>query len=252
MAKGAYDGTLNIVKQAISLGIKKIIVTGTAASLFDVDLKGAFGTRLITERDFGPIELPDIRPNEQDPRLLYRAAKTVADKKLWEIAADYPDVDITLLLPTLVFGPFVPRYPYPSDINHLGTNSFIYALIKGTPGNQNPYPSYPGGYVVDVRDVAKAHVLALAAPPIPGRYKRMIISAGTFTWEDAVEVVRKKHPELVPRLPSASAVPPAQTSAPLDTSFASEVLGLKEYIPWQESIAEAIEVCLEYENKLKA
>lgn len=36
--QGAYEGTLAIVRQAISTGVKKIIATGTIASLFDRQL----------------------------------------------------------------------------------------------------------------------------------------------------------------------------------------------------------------------
>ncbi|KAJ3887917.1 hypothetical protein GG344DRAFT_24944, partial [Lentinula edodes] len=48
----AYDGTLHIVRQSIDAGIKKIIITGTFASLFDSQLQTAFGQELVTERFF--------------------------------------------------------------------------------------------------------------------------------------------------------------------------------------------------------
>jgi nucleoside-diphosphate-sugar epimerase len=35
--QGAYHGTLHIVKQAIEAGVKKIVVTGTYASLYDCE-----------------------------------------------------------------------------------------------------------------------------------------------------------------------------------------------------------------------
>jgi nucleoside-diphosphate-sugar epimerase len=152
----------------------------------------------------------------------------------------------------MVLGPLVPNFPYYPDINQLGTDSFVYGLIAGGPDGPNTYPSINIGHFVDVRDIARAHVLALDAPQVPGRHKRMIIHADIFKWKDAVEVIKKAHPELAPRLPSADAVPPAQTDAPLDTTFAREVLGLKEYIPWQESVLAAIEVCLEHERRFKA
>ncbi|ESK94288.1 3-beta hydroxysteroid dehydrogenase isomerase family protein [Moniliophthora roreri MCA 2997] len=249
--KGAYEGTLNIVNQAISLGIKKIIVTGSYVNLFDTDFNEAYGDRVITEKEFGSIELADIKPQEQDAFFIYQAAKTVADKRLLQIARENPDIDLTVLLPSMVLGPLVPNFPYPSDISQLGTNSFVYGLIAGGPDGPNTYPSLSVGHVVDVRDVAKAHVLALDAPPVAGRHKRMIISSAIFKWKDAAEVIRTAHPELASRLPSSDAVPPVQKDAVLDTSFTSEVLGLKEYIPWDEMVLAAIEVCLEHERRFK-
>ncbi|KAJ3858447.1 hypothetical protein EV359DRAFT_7934, partial [Lentinula novae-zelandiae] len=50
--QAAYDGTLHIVRQSIDAGIKKIIITGTFASLFDLQLQTAFGQELVTERFF--------------------------------------------------------------------------------------------------------------------------------------------------------------------------------------------------------
>ncbi|ESK82146.1 nad dependent epimerase [Moniliophthora roreri MCA 2997] len=248
---GAYEGILNIINQAISLGIKKITVTGSYLNLFDTDLKQAYGDKVITEKDFGSIELADIKPQEQDGFFVYSAAKTVTDKRLLQIARENPDVDVTVLLPSMVFGPLVPNFPYSSDITQIGTDAVAYGLITGGPDGPNTYPSFPIGHVIDVRDVAKAHVLALDAPPVPGRHKRMIVSSAIFKWKDAAEVIRKTHPELAPRLPSSDAVPPAQTDAPLDTSFTSEVLGLREYVPWEESVVAAIEVCLEHERRFK-
>ncbi|THU91442.1 hypothetical protein K435DRAFT_626118, partial [Dendrothele bispora CBS 962.96] len=51
--EGAYNGTIHLVEQAIAASVKKIVVTGTYASLFDGDFKAAFGTKLITGQDFG-------------------------------------------------------------------------------------------------------------------------------------------------------------------------------------------------------
>ncbi|ESK82147.1 3-beta hydroxysteroid dehydrogenase isomerase family protein [Moniliophthora roreri MCA 2997] len=249
--RGAYAGALNIVNQAISIGIKKIVVTGSFLDLFDTDFKQAYGDELVTEIDFGSIELADIKPEEQDAVFVYQAAKTVVDKRLLQIARENSDVDVTVLLPSMVFGPFVPNFPYPSNISQLGTNAIAYGLIAGGPDGPNTYPSLHIGHLVDVHDVAKAHVLALDAPPVPGRHKRMIVYSGIFKWKDAAEVIRKTHPELAPRLPSSDAAPPAQTDAPLDISFTSEVLGMRKYVPWEESVVAAIEVCLEHERRFK-
>ncbi|EEB99841.1 hypothetical protein MPER_00380, partial [Moniliophthora perniciosa FA553] len=124
---------------------------------------------MLTEKDFGSIELKDIKPQEQDSFFVYQAAKTVADKKLWDIAREHPDVDITALLPPLVLGPLVAGFPYPSDLNQVGTDFLVYGLLTGGPDGPNTYPPSNIGHVVDVRDIAKAHILALDAPKVPGR-----------------------------------------------------------------------------------
>ncbi|KAK7022949.1 hypothetical protein VNI00_016839 [Paramarasmius palmivorus] len=240
--KGAYEGTLNIVNQAIATGVKKIIVTGTAMNLFNSNFEGAYGTKVLTDKDFGSVELKDINLAEMEPFAMYQAAKTVADKKLRDLSHKHPNVDFTMRERSRDLGLWANSAPTP----------FVYGLIAGGPDGPNTYPALNPGHVVDIRDVAKAHVLALDAPAVAGRYKRMIINTSTFKWKDAVEAIRKAHPELEERLPSADAVPPAQTDAPMDTSSASEVLEWKERIPWEASMVAAIEVCLEHERRFKA
>lgn len=108
------------------------------------------------------------------------------------------------------------------------------------------------GHIVDVRDVAKAHVQSLSAPTSKDdRDKRLLVSSARITWKAAAEVVREKRPDLAARLPSDSAVPPPQTNAPYDTSLAEELIGLKSYIPWEETILATIEESLRFEEASK-
>ncbi|KAJ4467567.1 hypothetical protein J3R30DRAFT_3307417, partial [Lentinula aciculospora] len=79
--QAAYNGTLHIVRQSIDAGIKKIIITGTFASLFDTQLKIAFGTELVTEKFFHPVTLETLDRN-QSPMSIYQQSKTLADKKV--------------------------------------------------------------------------------------------------------------------------------------------------------------------------
>jgi nucleoside-diphosphate-sugar epimerase len=53
---------------------------------------------------------------------------------------------------------------------------------------------------VDVRDVARAHVLALKLPP-SSTPKRFILSTSMFTLTDVVALLAEKRPELKERLP---------------------------------------------------
>jgi nucleoside-diphosphate-sugar epimerase len=60
-------------------------------------------------------------------------------------------------------------------------------------GPANPMPPY----IVDVRDVAKAHLLAMGLPRNPGALeRRYIVNGGNLSWREAVEHLRISHPEL--------------------------------------------------------
>ncbi|KAJ3743260.1 NAD-P-binding protein [Lentinula detonsa] len=243
--EAAYNGTLNIVRQSIDAGIKKIIITGTFASLFDSQLKLAFGTDLVTEKFFHPVTLETLN-RDQPPMAIYQQSKTLADKKMWELAKEHPDIDFTILLPPAVFGPLVPNFPLTDSQKSIGTNYNLSQIITTGTG---AYPAYPLGHLADVRDVAHAHVAALSAPPSPGRDKRFIIFNTIFTWKKVADLIRRDRPELANRLPNQDLVPPRLSDAPLDTTFAAEVLGLKEYIPWEETVLAAIDVHVAWEKQ---
>jgi nucleoside-diphosphate-sugar epimerase len=105
---------------------------------------------------------------------------------------------------------------------------------------------------IDVRDVARAHVLALKVPP-SDEPKRFILSSSTFTWKDAIELIGKARPELKGRLPvvtgNEAPVPPF---AALDTSATENILGLKNYVKWQDTVLDTVDNLLRVEKQLAA
>ncbi|KAF5361259.1 hypothetical protein D9758_010316 [Tetrapyrgos nigripes] len=242
---GAYEGSIHIVQQAIKLGVKKIVVTGTVASLFDTSFSKAFGATAVNEKDFGPVELKDIDKNDPNTMVIYSAAKTIADKKIWEIAHQHPDVDVTVLLPPAIYGPLVPNFPVASR-SSLSTDGYVYDLISQ---GLDTWPGLPIADMVDVRDIARAHAVALDFPPLSGRDKRFIISSGKYSWKKVADLIRKERPELASRLPREDLEAPAQTTAPVDVSFTEDVLGFKDYIAWEETFLAAIDSVLVLERK---
>ncbi|KAJ7593855.1 hypothetical protein C8J56DRAFT_1120765 [Mycena floridula] len=249
---GAYHGSIHLVKSAITAGIKKIVVTGTYASLFDADFKAAFGTDILNANSWGSVTLEGVNTETDDRMTLYQVGKMLSEKKIWELAHENPDVDVTVVLPSVIFGPYVKGFPISELENQrdLGTIDFLYSLITGGPGGPNTYPAVPVGHMVDVRDVAKAHVKSLDVPPLRnGKDKRLIIMSKVFTWKELAQFLRQKRPELASRLPNEEAVSGPQTSAPLNIDLAKEVLGLSTYIPWGETVLATIDEGLRWENR---
>lgn len=110
--QAACDGTINIVNQSIEAGVKKIIITGTFASLFDsqtsiyvshrscadsslAQLKTGSGTKLVTEEFYNPVT-PETFHRDQPLMAAYQESKTLASKRVWEVAEKHPDVDFTI------------------------------------------------------------------------------------------------------------------------------------------------------------
>jgi nucleoside-diphosphate-sugar epimerase len=107
---------------------------------------------------------------------------------------------------------------------------------------------------VDVRDVARAHVLALKVPP-SDEPKRFIVSSSRFTWKEAVESIARARPELKARLPVITGEePPVPPFAILDTSATANILGLRDYVKWQDTVLDTIEIddLLRVEKELTA
>jgi hypothetical protein len=72
-----------------------------------------------------------------------------------------------------------------------------------------------------------------------------------FTWAEIADYIRNTHPELASRLPSKDLEPLTTIHIPVDLTFAEEMLGLKEYIPWQETIEASLMECSALDNALE-
>jgi nucleoside-diphosphate-sugar epimerase len=103
-----------------------------------------------------------------------------------------------------------------------------------------------------VRDVARAHVLALKAPP-SDEPKRFILSSSTFTWKEAIEVIAEARPELKGRLPVITGnEPPVPPFATFDTSATESILGFKNYVKWEDTVLDTVDDLLRVEKELAA
>ncbi|KAF8920169.1 hypothetical protein CPB85DRAFT_1372919 [Mucidula mucida] len=131
----------------------------------------------------------------------YLATKIFAEKAAWDFAKSNPTLDLATINPPFIYGPLNLNFPLPT-VDRLGPNRWLHALVFGETGRPLG-PQLPPFYV-DVRDVAVAHVRALSVPP--GEYKRYLISAGHFTFKEAVDYIADAHPELRSRLPSLEGV----------------------------------------------
>jgi len=200
------------------------------------------------------------------PIMAYVAGKTVGEKKFWELSEQHKDVDFTSskpssscfqdypaneafkVVPPGIYGPLLKTFPRPDNRFGLGTVDSAYRLITGET-EPNTWPDNPVGNVVHVADVAKAHVLALTAPPLKdGRKKRLIVAAGVLHWKEAADLLRKERPELISRLPRPDLTPNPQSFAPLDTSLTEEVLGIKTWLSSEQAFLESIDSALEWEK----
>lgn len=168
----AREGTLRALRFAKAAGVTRFVQTSSAAAIaYGHPEKDHFDYRDWTNLD------ADVPP--------YIESKTVAERagRDW-VAENAPGMVFCSVNPVAVFGPI--------DNDDLSTSiEMVKQIIDGS------IPLLPnmGISVCDVRDVAKAHVLAIEAPADKIRGERFP-TATKFMWiSEMAEVVRRRAPE---------------------------------------------------------
>ncbi|KAI9464923.1 NAD-P-binding protein [Lactarius psammicola] len=227
----AVTGTTRMLDAALATGVKKLVVTESVASLAAPD--DLWKDITITEKSYNRLTREDA----------LKPGASALEVGTTPTSTSRPSTRRTPMVPS------VPVYNTPAT----GTNRHIYALIAGALGRSvNAYDPVTSGppQSVDVRDVALAHVLAFKLPPSESP-KRFILSTSTFTWKDAIELLAEKRPELKERLPVITGrEPPLGPFSTLDTSKTESVLGVRNYVKWQDTVLDTIDDLLRVEKEL--
>ena len=166
----AKTGTLNVLKAASASGIRRVVITSSVAAV----MSGSRDSGTFTDQDWTDLTRADLSP--------YVKSKTVAERAAWDYA-QAQNLELVAVNPALVLGPAL-ETDYGSSLEAL------YLLMTGA------YPILPklGFEIVDVRDVAVLHRLALETPEAAGqRY----MCANGFRWfVDIARTVKSLHPQL--------------------------------------------------------
>ncbi|KAK0203508.1 hypothetical protein DFS33DRAFT_1332036 [Desarmillaria ectypa] len=245
--QSSVEGSLRILREAVKAKVPRIVATSSIVTHSFPNL-GPLGAD-----DWNPITKEQAMASGQ-PFIVYVAQKTYADLAVVEFSENHPQIDVTLIGPPFNFGPFAPGFEYlvpEPDLGALSTNESIYALLR--PGNTE-FPIAPGA--IDVRDAAKAHVLALQSRPSAevGRKRFAIVSPHNSSYKDALAIIAKERPELTGRLTDITLAPewPSYT-LPVEWQKIEDVLGLKadSFIPWDKTILDAVDSLVRLEGMWK-
>ncbi|KAJ7575156.1 hypothetical protein C8J56DRAFT_460543 [Mycena floridula] len=245
MINGAIEGVLNILRQGEKAGIQRFIVTSSIATVLHP--KSSF-----TDKDWNPVTREDAL---REGRFMgYRASKALSEKALWEFADSHSNVDVTTFNPPFIYGPFTKEYHLPTpDPSAIGTNMQLYRLLSPT----GPFPmSAP---YMDIRDLAKAHVLALKSPLSSetsiGRKRLIIGSVYPFEYASALALIKEKRPQLAERLTQTDVPVQDKNKAysltvPFDVQRIEDVLGFKreDYTSVEDTLLDTIDSLLAVEK----
>jgi nucleoside-diphosphate-sugar epimerase len=128
-----------------------------------------------------------------NPGLAYFASKTLAEKAAWDfIAKEKPSFDLSVLLPVIVLGPSLTPVESAKDIEQ-GAYRHVYEFINGK--NATTEIDYNFYSHVDVRDVARAHILAMHIP-VAGGQRISLSSSDVLSPQTVVNIINKNFPQL--------------------------------------------------------
>ncbi|KAG2260053.1 hypothetical protein Bca52824_079347 [Brassica carinata] len=170
----AVKGTINVLKTCTKVSsVKRVILTSSMATLLSP--KFPLGPNvLLDETTFSD---PTVCEEEKQ---WYILSKTLAENAAWTFAKDN-NLDLVVMNPGLVIGPVLqPTINFSVDV--------VIDFIKG----KNTF-NRKHHRLVDVRDVALAHIKALETPSAKGRY---IIDAPIVTTEEIEKILREFFPDL--------------------------------------------------------
>lgn len=237
LIRPAVEGTLTVLRAADNAGVARFVHTSSVAAIAIGHNKSVFN-----EDDWSNLDQPGASP--------YVKSKTLAEKAAREyVATQSSAMHYSSINPSYVFGP-----PLDEDIS--ASVEVIGMLLAGK------YPGAPrlNFASVDVRDVARMHVLASETPePSGGRY----IASSDALWiieiaralreklgSDARKVPRFELPDFIVRIVAKfdpavrSVLPDLGLERRYDTTRTREALGIK-FIPAEEAVVETARKLLE-------
>jgi dihydroflavonol-4-reductase len=162
----AVNGTETVLESCLKSGrVKRVVFTSSIAAITDEPNS----MKVFTEKDWNTMSSLERHP--------YHYSKTLAERAAWDfIMRKRPRFDLVVINPFMVIGPSLGP-----SLNT--TNKMVRDIMSGV---------YPGimdinwGFV-DVRDVAKAHLLSMETETASGRY---LCSAEALHMRDLVALLK--------------------------------------------------------------
>jgi nucleoside-diphosphate-sugar epimerase len=241
----ATKGTLNLLKAVKdnAPSVRRVIWTGSCASVIDYDNLVSDPPKLYTEGDWNPVTWEEAVHG--DPSKAYRASKLFAEREAWTfIKEEKPHYDLVTLCPPATFGPLRHSIKSIRDLNE--SNARLWKLcFSSTKDASMPY--IPVHTYVDVRDLANAQFRAMTVPEAGNQ--RFVVSARQFSFQDICDILRSRFPELSERTPlgkpGTSSLPPGAYS--IDNSKVKELLGV-EFRTLEETVLDVARCMLDIEQ----
>ncbi|RRN62810.1 aldehyde reductase [Caulobacter sp. 602-1] len=176
----AREGTLRVLRATRDAGVRRVVLT---SAFHAVGWGHPHDGHVFTEADWTILDGSGVDA--------YAKSKTLAERAAWDfIAAESGGLELTTMLPVAVMGPVMGK-----DVS--GSNHIVQRMLDGA------MPVVPNLFipVVDVRDVASAHVMAMTNPAAAG--ERFLLSNGpALSLKEIGAIIRSALGDAAKRVPT--------------------------------------------------
>lgn len=176
VVRPAREGTLRVLGAARAAGVARVVLTSSVAAV----ASARYDRTRFDESDWSDVASPGINA--------YALSKTLAERAAWDFVADGKGPELAVINAGQVFGP-------PLDANVHTSGEIIENFLRG----KYPLVSKFGLPVVDVRDVAAAHVAAMEKPEAAGQ--RFIVADAFLWFSDIGRILGEAYPAYRRRMP---------------------------------------------------
>jgi dihydroflavonol-4-reductase len=178
LIRPAVEGTRRALTAAFAAGVERVVLTSSIAAIV---YGHADYSRTFTTTDWSE---PDSRRTDAYPE-----SKLRAEREAWSIAEAHGARDrLAVINPAAILGPLLDADPGPSG-------ELLLRLLSGAV----PLAPRLSFSLVDVRDVAEAHLAAMTAPAAGGH--RHILSERELSLLELTAILRRQFPRFARRLP---------------------------------------------------
>lgn len=177
----AREGARRVLRASKAAGVKRVVLTSSVAAI-----SYGWGTErpdLLTEAHWSD-------PDNLKDNTAYTRSKTIAERAAWDfMASEGSGMEMVAVNPAAVLGPVM-----------CDDFSASLELVTQLLGGRLPALPKMGFQLVDVRDVADAHLLAMEHPRAAG--ERFIL-ADDFMWlSELADLLRTDFPQYAKKIPS--------------------------------------------------
>jgi nucleoside-diphosphate-sugar epimerase len=179
----AVRGTANVLSAASATrSVSRVVLTSSVAAVMGDSVDRPLDEReMFSEDDWNRTSSITHQP--------YSYSKTLAEREAWRLAAEQEQWDLVVINPSFVLGPSL------SERSDSTSTGMVIEFLKGSYKSGVPALSFG---VVDVRDVAEAHLRAALKAGAEGRH---IVSGPVLSMYEITELIGKAFPGRFP-LPS--------------------------------------------------